>query len=194
MKTARLFLAPLALLLSSGAAMAEPANWLKPYLVGSFGSAEVDVNTTPGLKSDTQDRAYSAGVGLKLGTLTAVELSGTNVGRYTLDGTKVQASGFQIGPVVKLPLNMIYAGEAARELTNLYDKTSLFLRIDLTSLTVRPSAGSDERSTQAAYTFGVEAELDRGFSVRGQFQRYKTKYSGNTSDIDVFGVALLKDL
>lgn len=190
----------------------------KSYLVGSVGSAKMDLgdaedyykseadyyNSIPGVsasaKTDDKSTSYSLGAGHWLNENVAIEGFYRNYGEvsasikasdgvdYLNEKSEFSAAGLGVGILGALPLS---------------DSFSLYGRLDLVNLKTEVeysyndswgfSEGNKEDDTNIKVGLGVGAQftLNNNFAIRADFQRIEGELEDFKEDIDSFNLSVL---
>lgn len=168
-------------------------NWLGAYIVGQFGQAKAELDA-PGVKADDTAIAARLGAGYRFNQFVSVEASGGTFGRFDVDGVKISSRGVQAGAQFRLPLGYVYG--TASELAvkdSLLDRTALYVRTDV--LAIQFGGDIDKESDVApSFAVGVETNLGKGYSVRGEYQHSSLKIQDADIDLNVVSVGVSKTM
>lgn len=182
-------------------------NWLGTYFLGQFGSARTSIEGTLAnvdySETDNQTMA-KLGVGIRLSSTVSIEASFVDFGRYMAktNGQKLRADvhGGTLGAAVRLPFSMIYGG--AKEFGNsdsLFDRTALYVRLDAFASTFKGSdnLGKTDTDISPAFAVGIETDISKGFTVRGEYQYIDLKTDSkllNETTIENISIGFLKSI
>lgn len=167
-------------------------NWLGAYLVGQFGQAKGELDSPATGKLDDTAVAARLGAGYRFNEFVSVEASGGTFGRFDVDGSKISSRGVQAGAQFRLPLGYVYgtASEMAVK-ESLLDRTALYLRTDV--LAIEFGGDIDKESDVApSFAVGLETNLGKGYSVRGEYQRSSLKIQDADIDLNIISVGVTK--
>lgn len=129
------------------------------YVGGSIGSTAItDLGSKIG---------YGGYVGIKLNENFAIEGAAQSLGKYTVLGTDVSASAYNVSVVASLPVD---------------PKISVYGRLGYGSLTAT-AGGTSADTNSALYGVGARYNINQNLAVRAEYTRL-------ASDTGTFGVGL----
>jgi hypothetical protein len=129
------------------------------YIGGSVGSTSItDLGSKVG---------FGGYFGLKLNDSFAVEAGAQSLGKYTVSGTDVSASAYNVSVVASLPIDL---------------KISVFGRVGYGSLTAT-AGGTSADTNSALYGVGARYNINQNLAIRAEYTRL-------ASDTGTFGVGL----
>lgn len=129
------------------------------YVGGSIGSTSItDLGSKVG---------FGGYIGLKLNDNFAVEAGAQSLGKYTVLGTDVSASAYNVSVLASLPID---------------PKISVFGRVGYGSLTAT-AGGTSADTNSALYGVGARYNINQNLAIRAEYTRL-------ASDTGTFGVGL----
>ena len=153
-----------------------------PYIGAALGQSRFDDRRcAAGFSCDRHDLAYKLMGGMQFLRIVGVELGYVNLGSADRDGGQIKAQGLDLDLVGNLPLGPL----------NLFAKAGgVYSWSEVTASAPRTRTGS-ENGFDWTYGLGLQYDIDRHFSVRGDWDKYRIKYVGRSAYADLYSLGVV---
>lgn len=170
-RTPGLLGAALVLTLASTAALAQSAQ-PGPYLGATIGRPDWHADSVGGVGGDSAGTAYKIYGGYQMTPNFALELGAVRLGRLSGALGDAKADGYALDAVGLLPMTAEW---------------SALGRLGVSRLKTR-AAGLDDTGSAPKLGLGVQYQLNRNASLRGEWERYRLDAFGTKSNVDTVSV------
>ena len=161
--------------LVGAAALAALSAQAGPYVGGSLGATRYK---GPDIGGATTDRSSNGGKlygGYEFNDNIAVEAGYADVGKAKSAAGDVKGHGVYVDAVGKLPLSQSF---------------SVLGRVGAFNGHSKSSTGGSDSGTDLKYGAGLQWDMNKQASIRGEWERYRFKTVGTKADADMLSVGL----
>jgi hypothetical protein len=153
---------------------------------GGITKAQVDCTGTAAC--DEQDVGWKGFIGYMFSPNIGVEFTGADLGTHiaTFDQgglvkVEFRPSSYALFGVGALPLGERFA---------LFAKAGVAYVESRVTASGAVSGGGKDAETNVAFGLGGTVQVMKGFAVRGEWERYRAKYSNRSGDVDLLSLSL----
>lgn len=150
------------------------------YVGGAIGRSDYEQDSCL-LFCDDRATGFKVFTGGQVNQWFGVELAYVNLGEVDRNGGDIRAQGLNLNLVGTVPLGSQF---------KVFGKLGTIYGYTRTRAPAGQPAGHED-SFRLAYGLGVQADINRNWAVRGDWDRYRFEYPGRKDDADLYSIGVV---